>query len=60
MEYNGDVAIDYDYSNLGSPVLKFNFVIRMDGSAYYQIWIYPDYAEMQRDSHDIENINLTY
>lgn len=60
MEYNGDVAIDYDYSNLGSPVLKFNFVIRKDGSAYYQIWIYPDYAEMQRDGYDIESINLTY
>lgn len=57
MDYNGKVEIDYDYSNLGSPVLKFNFVIRNDGSANYRIWIYPDYAEMQKDRHDIKNLN---
>ncbi len=59
MEYNGEVEIDYDNSNLGRPVLKFNFVIRKDGSAYYKIWIYPDYAEMQKDGHKIQNIYLT-
>lgn len=59
MEYNGEVEIDYDYSNLGSPVLKFDFVIRKDGSAHYQIWIYPDYAKMQKDRYDIQNVNLT-
>lgn len=56
MEYNGNVEIVYDYSNMGSPVLKFNFIIRKDGSAYYKIWIYPDYAQMQKDRHDIQEI----
>ena len=59
MEYNGEVKIDYDNSNLGSPVLKFSFVIRKDGSAYYQIWIHPDYAEMQKNSRSVQSLNRT-
>lgn len=56
MEYNGWVELRYDYSDLGDPVLQFEFIIKKDGSARYKVKIYCDYSEVQKDDCPIAEL----